>query len=119
MAGFREFDKGDVLTADDVNDYIMLQSVMVFETEIERDVTLVGLLRPGVTVYVKNTDALQQYSGDSWKRVPTFSELDNVTAESDIKKIILMDVNDPIILYVPDYFLFDGCADEWAVWGFW
>lgn len=119
MPGFKLFDQDDVLTSAEVNDYLMLQSIMVFDTDIDRDVAMVGILRPGITVYVKSSSALSQYNGTSWVRIPTYDELDNVTAESDIRKIILMDVDDPIILYVPDYFLFDGCADLWCAWGFW
>ena len=119
MPGYKIFTQDETLESDDVNDYLMLQAVMVFENEIERNASLLERLRPGITAYVKNLNELSVYDGSSWRRIPTYDELAAINAEAELKKLIVMDVDDPIVLYVEDYFLHDGCADLWCAWGFW
>lgn len=117
--GFKLFQQDEVLTVDDLEDFLMHQMVQVFETESERDIALVGTLEAGFTAYINATSSLYIYDGSSWRRIATYDELANIPADTEIRRVILMTVDDPIELYIPNYFLFDGCADEWAVWGFW
>lgn len=119
MGGFKDFAQDEILTAEDVENYLMHQAVMVFDTDVDRDIALVGFLQSGFAAYTKSDNSLRIYDGSSWQRVPTYDELTALAAPTEIRKIILMDVKDPIILYVPDYFLFDGCEDLWCAWGFW
>ena len=75
MAGFREFETGEVLTAANVNDFLSKQAVMKFADSAARDTALgtaVGgsnALREGMASYLDDTDALQIYDGTSWATV--------------------------------------------------
>jgi hypothetical protein len=67
MAGLgrRIFTAGEVLTAANVNGYLMDQSVMVFADSSARDT---GIPTPseGMVAYISDTNALQKYDGASW-----------------------------------------------------
>ena len=66
-AGFKVFTAGDVLTAADVNDYLMEQAVMVFDDAAARD-TAIGTanFNEGMTTYNKDTAQLELYDGAAW-----------------------------------------------------
>jgi hypothetical protein len=75
MAGFREFVTGEVLTAANVNDFLMKQSVMVFADGAARDSALGtaiaggNALVEGMLTYNKDTEAVEVYDGTSWTGV--------------------------------------------------
>ena len=64
-AGFRTFDAGAVLTAEQVNTFLMSQSIPVFA-----DATAAGSAiaspQEGQHRFLKDTDALQYYTGSAW-----------------------------------------------------
>ena len=64
-AGFKTFAAGEVLTAGDVNTYLMEQAIPVFADATARDA---GISSPaeGQHCFLKDTDALQYYSGSAW-----------------------------------------------------
>jgi len=72
VAGFREFVTGEVLTAANVNDFLMQQSVMKFADAAARDTALgtaVGggnALREGMVAYLDDTDEVLAYDGTAW-----------------------------------------------------
>lgn len=67
MAGLgrKVFVAGDVLTAADVNGYLMDQAVMVFADSTARD-TAISSPSEGMFVYLSDTNALQYYDGAAW-----------------------------------------------------
>ena len=72
MAGFREFVTGEVLTAANVNDFLMKQSVQKYADAAARDAALgatVGggnALRQGMVAYLDSTNDLLKYDGNDW-----------------------------------------------------
>lgn len=62
--GFKTFNTGDVLTASDVNGYLM-QGVWVFASAATRDAAVTSP-QEGNTCYLKDTDVIQVYSGSAW-----------------------------------------------------
>lgn len=64
-AGFKTFAAGEVLTAGDVNTYLMEQAIPVFADATARDA---GITSPteGQHCFLKDTDALQYYTGSAW-----------------------------------------------------
>ena len=72
MAGYREFQTGEVLTAANVNDFLMEQSVMKFADSSARDTALgtaVGgsnALREGMVAYLDDTNEVLKYDGTAW-----------------------------------------------------
>jgi hypothetical protein len=67
MAGLGKkiFVANDVLTAAEVNGYLMDQAVMVFDDSSARS-SAIGTATEGMVSYLKDTDAVQYYDGSSW-----------------------------------------------------
>jgi hypothetical protein len=71
-SGFKTFTAGAVLTASDVNNYLMEQGVMYFATTTARD-TAITSPEDGMTAYIGSNDAnegLYTYNGSAWRRGP-------------------------------------------------
>jgi hypothetical protein len=67
-AGFKTFTAGEVLTAADVNSYLMQQAVLVFASDAART-SAVASPTEGMLSYLKDTDTVQSYSGSAWADV--------------------------------------------------
>lgn len=65
-AGFKTFATGDVLTASDVNTYLMQQTVMVFADSSARTTALGANVSEGMLTYLKDTNKVEVYDGSSW-----------------------------------------------------
>jgi hypothetical protein len=68
-SGFKSFTAGAVLTASDMNNYLMEQSIMYFATEAARDAALTA--EDGMVVYIGSNDVnegIYTYNGSSWTR---------------------------------------------------
>jgi hypothetical protein len=69
-AGRRTFVPGEVLTASNVNSYLMDQAVMVFDDATERDVALgTAVVSEGMVSYLADADQIQVYDSADWKQV--------------------------------------------------
>jgi hypothetical protein len=66
VAGYREFQTGEVLTAANVNDFLMEQSVMTFADATARAAALSGVLREGILTYNEDTAQLEVYDGSAF-----------------------------------------------------
>jgi hypothetical protein len=66
---YRDFTVGQVLTSAQVDEFLMRQTVMVFDNSTNRATSLDGVLTQGMIAYLKDTDALEQYSGAVWTPV--------------------------------------------------
>ena len=64
-AGFKTFVTGDVLTASDVNTYLMQQTVMVFDNATARSSAL-PTPSEGMFSYLKDTNLTYRYDGSTW-----------------------------------------------------
>jgi hypothetical protein len=62
--GFKTFATGDVLTAADVNGYLM-QGVLVFASAAARDAAITAP-QAGQTAYLKDSNTIVSYSGSAW-----------------------------------------------------
>lgn len=65
-AGYNLFATGNVLTAAQVNTYLMQQSVMVFASSAARTTALSGVLAEGMVSYLQDTNSLEVYDGAAW-----------------------------------------------------
>lgn len=63
--GFKTFAVGEVLTASDVNDYLMGQVVGIYADATERDAQITSPIE-GQFAYLSDTNALTYYNGTSW-----------------------------------------------------
>ena len=74
MAGYREFQTGEVLTAGNVNNFLMNQAVMVFADDAARTAALDEVITEGMLTYNLDTKALEVYDGTDWGPVVTAKE---------------------------------------------
>ena len=74
-AGYKLFNTGDVLTAAQVNTYLMEQTMMVFADSSARTTALSGVLAEGMLSYLQNTNAVEVYDGSSWVGVSSDKNL--------------------------------------------
>jgi trimeric autotransporter adhesin len=79
-AGYKLFATGDVLTAAQVNTYLMQQTVMVFASSAARTSALSGVIAEGMLSYLSDTNALQYYDGAAWQDVSNPGDITGVTA---------------------------------------
>jgi len=63
--GFKVFGVGEVLTAADVNDYLMEQSIGIFANSTARDAQITSPIE-GQFCYLADSNVLQFYNGSSW-----------------------------------------------------
>jgi len=64
-AGFRTFGAGAVLTAEQVNTFLMSQSIPVFASAAARDAAITSPSE-GQHCFLRDVDALQFYTGSAW-----------------------------------------------------
>jgi len=72
-AGYKLFNTGDVLTAAQVNTYLMEQTVMRFATTTARDTALSGVLAEGMICYIDADNNLYKYTGSAWVNIDSGS----------------------------------------------
>lgn len=63
--GFKVFSVSEVLTAADVNDYLMEQSISIFADSTARDAQISSPVE-GQFCYLADSNVLQFYNGSSW-----------------------------------------------------
>ena len=74
-SGFQTFVAGSVLTASEMNNYLMEQSVMVFATTAARD-SAITAPEAGMTAYINTGDANEGfyvYTGATWNKGPSWN----------------------------------------------
>jgi hypothetical protein len=76
--GFKTFNTGDVLTAADVNGYLM-QGVLVFASTAARDAAITSP-QEGQFAYTKDTNSLWYYTGSAWAASGATGDIEGVTA---------------------------------------
>lgn len=76
--GFKNFSSGEVLTAADVNGYLM-QGVLVFASTAARDAAITSP-QEGQFAYTKDTNGLWYYDGAAWVASGATGDIEGVTA---------------------------------------
>jgi len=76
--GFKTFNTGDVLSAADVNGYLM-QGVLVFADATARDAAITSP-QEGQFAYTKDNNSLWYYSGSAWVASGATGDIEGVTA---------------------------------------
>jgi hypothetical protein len=80
--GFKTFTTGEVLTAGDVNGYLM-QGVLVFASAAARDAAITAP-QEGQFAYTKDTNGLWYYDGATWVASGATGDIEGVTAGTGI-----------------------------------
>lgn len=69
-AGFKTFNVGEVLTATNVNTYLMQQTVMVFASSAART-SAIAAPSEGMVTYLTDSNSMWYYSGTAWVEIVT------------------------------------------------
>lgn len=103
--GFKTWSPGDVLTAADVNDYLMKQVVIVCTSGTRPSSPVTGM-----TIYESDTDTYRRWNGSTWviNAVPILKL--KAAAESVISSTTLQDDD--------DLFIAMSINSTWAIQGF-
>jgi hypothetical protein len=80
--GFKTFSTGDVLSATDVNGYLM-QGILVFASAAARDAAITAPAE-GQFAYLKDTNVTTYYTGSAWANVDTTGMTNPMTTTGDI-----------------------------------
>jgi len=80
--GFKTFTTGEVLTAADVNGYLM-QGVLVFASEAARNAAITSP-QEGQFAYTKDNNSLWYYTGSAWAASGATGDIEGVTVTSPI-----------------------------------
>ena len=85
-AGYKLFATGDVLSASEVNTYLMQQTVMSFASSAARTTALASVLAEGMVTYLQDTNVVEIYTGSAWVSLDDPNAIQNsiVTAKGDI-----------------------------------
>ena len=86
MAGYREFQTGEVLTAANVNSFLMEQATMTFADAAARDAALAGVLREGLLTYNLDEGRLEVYDGTDWVEPAPPAPPQNLVAVKNVLK---------------------------------
>lgn len=76
--GFKTFTTGEVLTAGDVNGYLM-QGILVFASEAARDASITSP-QEGQFAFTKDNNSLWYYTGSAWAASGATGDIEGVTA---------------------------------------
>jgi hypothetical protein len=85
-AGYKLFNTGDVLSASDVNTYLMQQTVMSFASSAARTTALASVLAEGMVTYLQDTNVVEIYTGAAWVSLDDPNAIQNsiVDAKGDL-----------------------------------
>ncbi len=81
--GFKVFSVSEVLTAADVNDYLMEQSISIFANSTARDAQISSPVE-GQFCYLADSNVLQFYNGSSWAGYIDEGDISSVVAGTNI-----------------------------------
>ena len=124
-AGFKDFVDGDILTAAQVDTYLMQQAVMVFDDSAARTTALSGVIAEGMITYLKDTDAVEKYDGSSWSAIVA-GDIEAVVAGTGLtgggsSGSVTLNLDTASVYVVPaqagqagKYLTTDGTSSSWA-----
>jgi len=78
--GYHLFSTGEVLTAANVDNYLMNQTVMVFASAAARTTALSGVVAEGMISYRTDAHVLEYYDGSAWQAVSNPGDITSVAA---------------------------------------
>jgi len=87
-AGAKLFQSGDVLTAEQVNTFLMDQAIMRFATTAARDAAFGGggepTLAEGMFAYIDADDSLYYYSSSAWSKYGIVNDSDQLVLAASL-----------------------------------
>jgi hypothetical protein len=68
-AGYRTWVAGEVIEAENINDFLQDQTVQVYANSTARAAALTGVVSEGMVSYLKDINSLEAFDGSNWNPV--------------------------------------------------
>lgn len=100
-AGFKTFTAGSILTASDVNTYLMQQSTMVFASTTARDAAITSPSK-GMQCYLTDTNRQMFYDGTLWQESVSQNLVHGVDAYRSSGNVTIPDITPTAIPFTAE-----------------
>jgi hypothetical protein len=100
MAGYKEFDPQEILSATDVNSFLMNQTTLVFDDDADRDAQVSAPVE-GMRAYLKDSAESQEYDGSNWLTMRKVLQQVVTTRTTDVSQPNQAGLNCDVVEFTP------------------